>query len=93
MGRLRGVRREGSRETGRCYAAGLEDVKGRKPRTAGSSRSWERLGVDSPLEPPGRNQPCSHLDSDLQNRRQYTCVILSHEAVVIGHSNHGEVRH
>ena len=62
VGRLGGVRREGSRET-----AGFEDGRGREPRTAGSSRSWERLGVGSPLEPPERNQPCSHLDSDLQN--------------------------
>ena len=34
---------------------------------ASPSRSWERLGVDSPLESPERNQPRPHLDSDLQN--------------------------
>lgn len=67
MGGLGGVRREGNRETGRCYVAGFEDGRGREPRTAGSSRSWERLGVDSPLESPERNQPRPHLDSDLQN--------------------------
>lgn len=67
MGGLGGVRREGNPETGRCYAAGFEDGRGREPRTAASSRSWERLGVDSPLESPERNQPHPHLDSDLQN--------------------------
>lgn len=67
VGGLGVVRREGSQETGRCYAAGFEDGRGREPRTAGSSRSWERLGVGSPLESPERNQPSSHLDSDLQN--------------------------
>ena len=30
-------------------------------RNAGSSRSWKRQGMDSPLEPPEDAQSCEHV--------------------------------
>lgn len=68
----------------------------------GSSRRWERLGVDSPLEPSEGKRPCPHLGfspatliwySDLENCKMIHLCYCSPEAVVIYHSNHKKLMH